>query len=101
MLSVLTSPSISSPLVPTTGGSVYDETPATIDFRREATDTTILANDGQQFSVNSIHAVANGDGTVDIVALPGQQTIYSNLIYGNITITGSAAERLRTVLLTH
>ena len=55
---------------------VYDETPATIDFRREATDTTILANDGKQFSVNSIHAIANGDGTVDIVALPGQQTIY-------------------------
>ena len=63
----------------------------TIDFRREATGTTILANDGQQFSVNSIHAIANGDGTVDIVALPGQQTVYSDLIYGNITITDSPA----------
>ena len=77
--------------LPTVGGSVYDETPAAIDFRREATGTTILANDGQQFSVNSIHAIANGDGTVDIVALPGQQTVYSDLIYGNITITDSPA----------
>ena len=49
------------------------------------------ANDGKQYGVNSIHAIANGDGTVDIVALPEQQVIYDNLIYGNITITDSPA----------
>ena len=76
---------------PTTGPSTSDETPSTIDFRLDGTGTTILANDGKQYGVNSIHAVANGDGTIDIVALPAEQVIYDNLIYGNITITDSAA----------
>ena len=80
---------LSSP--PTTGASTFDQTPATIDFQLEATGTTILANDGQQYSVNSIRALDNGDGTIDIVALPALQVIYDNLDHSNITVTGSAA----------
>ena len=81
--------SLSAP--PTTGASIFDQTPENIDFRVEATGTTILSNDGQQYSVNSIHAIDNGDGTLDIVALPGQQVVYDNLDFSNVTITGSAA----------
>ena len=55
----------------------------------EATGTTILANDGE-YSVNSIRALDNGDGTIDIMALPLWVT-YDNLNHSNITITGTAA----------
>ena len=44
--------SLSAP--PTTGASIFDQTPENIDFRVEATGTTILSNDGQQYSVNFI-----------------------------------------------
>ncbi len=81
--------SLSAP--PTTGASTFDQTPGTIDFQLEATGTTVLANDGEQYSVNSIRALDNGDGTIDIVALPGLQVIYDNLNHSNITVTGSAA----------
>ena len=49
---------------PTTGPSTSDETPSTIDFRLDGTGTTVLANDGKQYGVNSIHAIANSDGTI-------------------------------------
>ena len=81
--------SLSSP--PTTGASTFDVTPSAINFELEATGTTILANDGQQYSVNSIRALDNGDGTIDIVALPALQVIYDNLNHSNVTITGTAA----------
>ena len=81
--------SLSSP--PTTGASTFDVTPSNIDFQLEATGTTVLANDGQQYSVNSIRALNNGDGTIDIVALPALQVIYDNLNHSNITVAGSAA----------
>ena len=76
---------------PTTGASTFDQTPSSINFELEATGTTVLANDGQQYSVNSIRALDNGDGTIDVVALPALQVIYDNLNHSNITITGSAA----------
>ena len=80
---------LSSP--PTTGASTFDATPSSIDFQLEGTGTTVLANDGEQYSVNSIRALDNGDGTIDIVALPGLQVIYDNLDHSNITVAGSAA----------
>ena len=76
---------------PTTGASTFDQTPSSINFELEATGTTVLTNDGQQYSVNSIRALDNGDGTIDIVALPALQVIYDNLNHSNITVTGSAA----------
>ena len=76
---------------PTTGASTFDVTPSSIDFQLEATGTTVLVNDGEQYSVNSIRALDNGDGTIDIVALPGLQVIYDNLNHSNITVAGSAA----------
>ncbi|WGL30637.1 hypothetical protein SCRES2_gp98 [Synechococcus phage S-CRES2] len=81
--------SLSAP--PTTGASTFDVTPSDLDFELEATGTTVLANDGEQYSVNSIRALDNGDGTIDIVALPGQQVVYDNLDYSSLTIAGSAA----------
>lgn len=71
---------------PTTGASITDETPESLDFRIDPTNTTILLDDGSQFGVNSIQAQSNGDGTVDIVALPDGQHIYQNLAFGNLTI---------------
>lgn len=75
---------------PTTGPSVVDDTPTTLDFRVDATNTTILTDDGKQYGVNSIQAVGNGDGTIDIVALPSGQVIYDDLVFGNLTIQNGA-----------
>jgi len=38
----------------------------TVDFQRDATNTTVLASTGQSYSVNSIKAVAQADGTITI-----------------------------------
>jgi len=38
----------------------------TVDFSRDATNTTILASTGHSYSVNSIKAVAEADGTISI-----------------------------------
>ena len=76
---------------PTTGPSVDDTTPSELDFRIDATNTTILTDDGEQYGVNSIQARGNGDGTVDIVALPGEQVLYDNLAFGNLTIQDGPA----------
>ena len=74
---------------PTTGAGAGDTNPATIGFQRDATDTTILVDDGTHYSVNAIHAVSNGDGTVDIKAVPGDQIIYTNLTFSSISISGN------------
>jgi hypothetical protein len=76
---------------PTTGPSVDDTTPESLDFRIDPTNTTILLDDGTQYGVNSIQAQGNGDGTVDIVALPDGQHIYQNLAFGNLTIQDGPA----------
>jgi hypothetical protein len=75
---------------PAAGPSISDETPDSLDFTREDTNTTILTDAGDQWGVNSIHAVANGDGTLDIRSLPGNQVIYDSIVFGNVTITGSS-----------
>ncbi len=80
---------LSSP--PTTGPSVNDTAPDSLDFRIDPTNTTILLDDGTQFGVNSIQAQGNGDGTVDIVALPSGQVLYDDLAFGNLTIQDGAA----------
>jgi hypothetical protein len=74
----------------TTGPSTDDQTPSTLDFSIEETNTTILVDDGKQFGVNSIRAISKGDGTIDIVAHPGEQVIYGSLEFGNITVSGQA-----------
>lgn len=76
---------------PVTSASITAQTPATLDFRHDVTGTTILLDDGRQYGANSIHAVDNGDGTIDILAVPGDQVIYNDLDYSNLTINNVPA----------
>ena len=79
----LSAPAVSSP-------SVGSLTPTSINFLRDETDTTILADDGTQYGVNSIRAIANGDGSLDIQTVNGDVTIYENVLFGNVQIAGAA-----------
>ena len=77
--------------VPTTSAEAGATTPTTIDFEREATATTILADDGQQFGVNSIRAIGNGDNTIDVVNAQTNEVIYDNLDMTQIQVEGVSA----------
>lgn len=77
--------------VPTTSAAAGATTPTTIDFEREATATTILADDGQQFGVNSIRAIGNGDNTIDVVNAQTNEVIYDNLDMTQIQVEGVSA----------
>ena len=59
----------------------------TIDFERDATDTTIITDSGDEFAVNAIKAV-NIDGTISIVTIRGNKAIYAGINHENVTITG-------------
>nr|BAR25508.1 fiber Ig/hemolysin [uncultured Mediterranean phage uvMED] len=62
----------------------------TFDFSRDATNTTILMDNGDAFAVNSIKAVNAGDGTITIKEENGIDLI-TNINHENVTIAGSDA----------
>ena len=79
------------------GGGI-DVTGTAIDFRLDATHTTVLLDNGYAFAVNSIKAVANADGTVHIHALStgtplagtsADRKHFYNLEVGNVYIDGA------------
>ena len=55
------------------------------------TNTTILTDNGDQFGVNSITAVLNANGTIDIQTVEGDVVKFDDLIHTNLTIAGSPA----------
>ena len=77
--------------VPVASAATGSDEVTSIDFQLDPTSTTILADDGKQYGVNSIHANANEDGTINIVALPSEQVIYADLEFGNVTVAGGPA----------
>ena len=77
--------------VPTTSAQAGATTPTTIDFERDVTGTTISDDAGQQFGVNTIRAVSNGDNTIDIINDKTGEVIYDNLDMTQIQVNGVSA----------
>ena len=63
------------------------ESTDTIDFERDATDTTIITDSGDEFAVNAIKAI-NDNGTISIITIKGNKAIYAGINHDNVTITG-------------
>ena len=63
----------------------------TIDFERDGTNTTIVADNGDSFNVNTIKAVPNANGFIDINTLKGTKLLYTNINHENVTIAGVSA----------
>lgn len=61
----------------------------TIDFTVDETGTTILLDTGDAFAVNSIQAVGNPSGKIDIVKHTGTFILYQDLELANATIDGA------------
>jgi hypothetical protein len=62
----------------------------TIDFTTDQTETTVLLDNGDAYAVNSIRAVANDDGHINIIKHTVDVAIYTNLRVANASIDGTA-----------
>ena len=62
----------------------------TMDFKLDNTETTILVDNGDNYSVNSISAVLNSDNKINITTHEGDIIIYRNLEISNVTINTSS-----------
>ena len=72
----------------TSQSNVVKFTPTdTVNFERDATDTTIIVDNGDEFSVNAIKAV-NVNGTISIVTKLANRPIYTDINHENVTIVG-------------
>ena len=72
----------------TSQSNVVKFTPTdTVNFERDATDTTIIVDNGDEFAVNAIKAV-NVDGTISIVTKLANRPIYTDINHENVTIVG-------------
>lgn len=58
----------------------------TLDFSLDPTNTTILLDNGDAFAANSIRAVANDSGYIDILKHSSDIVIYGDLRVANATI---------------
>lgn len=62
----------------------------TLDFTLDATNTTILVNNGDAYSVNAIRAVANESSHINILQHTGDIAIFTDLRVANASINGAA-----------
>jgi len=61
-----------------------------LDFQRDATNTTVLVDNGDAFPVNAIQANLESDGTISIVEHGAQGSeIYTQVYSSNVTIAGA------------
>ena len=72
-----------------TGSFVLSEND-TLSFSLDGTDTVILVDNGDSYSVNTIQAVANDDGHINIVKHTTASVIFSDLRLANAQIDGVA-----------
>ena len=73
------------------GGKLFDPNDR-IGFSRDFTDTTILITNGDAFGVNSIQAVADGEGTITIQEHGSSSDIskiYREVNHSHVSINGS------------
>jgi hypothetical protein len=61
-----------------------------LDFYRDATNTTVLFGNGDIYAVNSIVAVENADGTINIQTARSNKVLYAGLRYYNTTASDGA-----------
>ena len=61
----------------------------TIDFTTDQTETTVLLDNGDAYAVNSIRAVANDDGHINIIKHSVDVVIYTDLRLANASIDGT------------
>ena len=62
----------------------------TLDFQLDDTGTTVLLDNGDAYAVNSIRAVANDDGHINILQHTGTVAIFTDLRVANASIDGTA-----------
>ena len=72
----------------TTGGTTFAQTES-MDFERDATNTTIMFSNGDTYGVNSIVAAAAADGTINIQTTKANVVLYQGLNHENLTIAGA------------
>ncbi len=68
-----------------------DLTDTAVDFKLDATSTTIMLDNGDNYGVNTIQAVANADGTIHINSMQGGVELYKFLDHTNVTLDGGTA----------
>ena len=63
----------------------------TIDAARDATNTTVLFDNGKEHAVNAIIAVENSVGLIDVVDHATAQIHFKDIRFDKVTIVGSPA----------
>ena len=78
--------------IPATTSTVLEFGPDdTLDAARDATNTTVLFDNGKEHAVNAILAVQNEVGLIDVLDHATQQIHFRNVRHDKVTIVGSAA----------
>ena len=73
-----------------TNDSGTDLTDEVVDFKLDATNTSVLFDNGYHYGVNSIKAIADADGTIHIKAIQGDITYFTKLDHTNVTVGGNS-----------
>lgn len=76
--------------------TIWFDADTTVDFTLDATETTILASNGDTFPVNSITAVQCFRGNVSIVSSRGAKVFYTNMYESGISINGVGVSLVQT-----
>ena len=71
-------------------GNGVDLTGTIVDFKLDDTSTSIMLDNGYNYGVNTIKAIAHSDGTIHIVSGQGDLDYFINLDNANVTIAGVA-----------
>ena len=72
-----------------TNDSGTDLTNEVVDFKLDATNTSVLLDNGYHYGVNAIKAVGHTDGTIHIKAIQGDITYFTKLDHTNVTVDGN------------
>jgi hypothetical protein len=74
-------------VVPQNDNDLTDEV---IDFKLDATSTSIMLDNGYAYGVNTIKAVDTGDGLITIKSMQGDLEHWIKLDHTNVTVDGSS-----------
>jgi len=71
-------------------GNGTDVSGVAIDFKLDATSTSIMLDNGFAYGVNTIKAIADTDGLITIVSELGDLTYFTKLDHTSVSVDGSA-----------
>ena len=74
-------------VVPQNNNDLTDET---VDFKLDATSTSIMLDNGYAYGVNTIKAVDTGDGLITIKSIQGDLEHWIKLDHTNVTVDGDS-----------